>query len=301
MSATDKAARSRVVVALLVAVAAALLFNSWALDSAHFFFADGWGWLERAHFHPWRETIHLFPNALYNDRPVGELVIRGLYDLFWLRHGAWNQVWLGLHALNVALLVMLTRPWLTPLRLTLAGVLAACWFSTLTAVHWVGAVFDLFGATLVLGTLLAYQHAVLSGGRRWPWLALSVLLHLAAIRTKEFALGMVVVLGIWEFVLLHRDGLRERCLRLAPHVLLAALFVIRYAMLYKQQHAALEGGARPPACWKASAGTSPRRSTPSSRAVTKPMSASAWPSLPPCWRWPAAAGSGLPRWPRRWC
>ena len=243
MPATEWQTRSRIVLPLLVAVVAALLFNSWVLDTAHFFFADDWGWLERAHFHPWRETIHLFPNALYNDRPVGELVIRGLYRVFWLRHGAWNQVWLCLHALNVALLVMLMRPWLTPLRLTLAGVLAACWFSTLTAVHWIGAVFDLVGATLVLGTLLAYQHAVLSGERRWPWLALSVVLHLAAIRTKEFALGMVVVLAIWEFVLLHRDGLRERCLRLAPHVLLAALFVIRYAMLYKQQHAALEGGA----------------------------------------------------------
>jgi hypothetical protein len=79
MPATEWQTRSRIVLPLLVAVVAALLFNSWVLDTAHFFFADDWGWLERAHFHPWRETIHLFPNALYNDRPVGELVIRGLY------------------------------------------------------------------------------------------------------------------------------------------------------------------------------------------------------------------------------
>lgn len=243
MALAERATRRAIVLPMLATVAAALAFNSWVLDPAHFFFADDWGWLERVHFHSWRETVHLFPAALYNDRPVGELLIRGLYNVLWLRHGAWNQGWLALHALNVALIVLLMRPWLPPFRLALAGVLAACWFSTLTAVHWIGAVFDLVGATLVLATLLSYQQAVLSEGRRWSWLALSVVLHLAAIRTKEFALGMVVVLVIWEFVLLRRDGWRERCLRLAPHALLATVFIVLYAVLYKEQHAALEGGS----------------------------------------------------------
>lgn len=243
MAAADRAARPAILLPLLVAVAAALAFNAWVLDPAHFFFADDWGWFERVHFHAWRETIHLFPTVLYNDRPVGELLIRGLYGLYWLRHGAWNQAWLALHAINVALLVVLVRPWLPPFRAALAGVLAACWFSTLTAVHWIGAVFDLAGATFVLGTLIAYQQAVLSPGRRWAWLAVSVVLHLAAIRTKEFALGMVAVLAIWDCVLLRRGGWRERCLRLSPHAVLAAVFVVLYALLYRQQHAALESGA----------------------------------------------------------
>lgn len=243
MDEAERHAPGRFLLPMLVAVAAALAFNAWVLDPAHFFFADDWGWFERVHFHPWRETIHLFPVVLYNDRPVGELLIRGMYRLFWLRHGAWNQAWLAMHALNVGLLVLLVRPWLPPFRAALAGVLAACWFSTLTAVHWIGAVFDLAGATLVLGTMLAYQQGVLTGGRRWPWLALSLVLHLAAIRTKEFALGTVAVLAIWEFVLLRQGGWRERCLRLSPHALLAAVFVVLYALLYREQHAALENGA----------------------------------------------------------
>jgi hypothetical protein len=84
---------------------------------------------------------------------------------------------------------------------------------------------------------------VLSKGRWWPWLVLSVALHLMAIRTKEFALGMVAVLVIWEFVLLRCGEWRERCIRLAPHVLLVGVFLVRYAILYNQQHASLEGGA----------------------------------------------------------
>lgn len=243
MPATERAAASRTLLPLLVAVAAALLFNRWVLDSSHFFFADDWGWLERAHFQPWRDTIHLLPNVLYNDRPVGELVIRGLYRVLWLRHGAWNQVWLGVHALNVALLLLLAKPWLPPHRLAAAGVLAACWFSTLTAVHWIGAVFDLIGATLVLGTLLAYQHAVLSGRHRWFGLAISLVLHVAAIRTKEFALGMVAVLAVWDVVLLRQGTWKERCLRLLPHVMIAAVFAWRYLLLYRQQGVDLESGA----------------------------------------------------------
>ena len=229
--------------AMSIAVVAALWFNAWVLDPAHFFFADDWGWLARVHFHEWTETVHLLPNALYNDRPVGELVIRGFYRAFWLRHGAWNQAWWVVHALNVALLMLLARPWLPTYRLLLAGLLSACWFSTLTAVHWIGAVFDLVGATLVLGTLLAYQHAVLSADRKWPWLLLSLVLHVAAIRTKEFALGLVAVLAIWEFVLLRRGAIRERCIRLLPHAIVAAVFLARYAWLYRHQHAALDGGA----------------------------------------------------------
>ena len=228
---------------LLVAVIAALWFNRWVLDPAHFFFADDWGWLERAQFGPWQNSIHLLPTAIYNDRPVGELLIRGLYEVFWLRHGAWNQVWWCLHAINVTLLVALARPWLDPYRLTLAAVLSACWFSTLTAVHWVGAVFDLLGATLVLGTLLSYQQAVLGSTRNWWWLGLSVVLHLAAIRTKEFALGMVAVLALWDVLLLRRDDWRKRCLRLAPHALLALVLLVCYAQLYRQQSHHLEGSA----------------------------------------------------------
>lgn len=234
--------RLRTLLPCLGAVVAALWFNVWVLDPAHFFFADDWGWLERAQFQPWRDTIHLLPAAVYNDRPVGELLIRGLYKMFWLKHGAWNQVWLALHALNVALLILLVRPWIGPYRVTLAGVLAACWFSTLTAVQWVGAVFDLVGATLVLGTLLAYQHAVLSDRKRWFWLALSVVLHLAAIRAKEFALGMVVVLAVWDVLLLRRDDWKARSVRLAPHVVLAVVFAARYLMLYKQQRVMLDSG-----------------------------------------------------------
>lgn len=243
MFATERVAPSHVLLPLLVSVAVALLFNRWVLDPAHFFFADDWGWLERAHFQPWRDTIHLLPNVLYNDRPVGELVIRGLYRVFWLRHGAWNEVWLGVHALNVALLVLLARPWLPAYRLALAGVVAACWFSTLTAVHWIGAVFDLVGATLVLGTLLAYQHAVLAGRHRWFWLALSIVLHVAAIRTKEFALGMVAVLAVWDVLLLRQGTQKDRCWRLLPHVVVAVVFAWRYLLLYRQQGADLESGA----------------------------------------------------------
>lgn len=227
---------------MAISIVAALIFNYWVTDPAHFFFADDWGWLNRAQFQSWRETIHLLPEAVYNDRPVGELVIRGLYRLFWLRVDAWNQIWLLLHALNVALLVLLARPWLPPNRLLLAGVLGACWFSALTAVHWVGAVFDLLGATLVLGAVLSYQHAVLRAGRRWFWLVLAFLLHFAAIRTKEFAVGMFAVFVVWEVVLLRSGNWKDRLVRLAPHAFLAGFFVVKYLALYQGQREALHAG-----------------------------------------------------------
>lgn len=61
------------------------------------------------------------------------------------------------------------------------------------------------------------------------------MLHLAAIRTKEFALGMVAVLALWDMLLLRRDDWRKRCLRLAPHALWHWCCWFVMPQLYRQQ------------------------------------------------------------------
>ena len=50
MDEAERVPRARFLLPLLIAVIAALAFNAWVLDPAHFFFADDWGWLERDAF-----------------------------------------------------------------------------------------------------------------------------------------------------------------------------------------------------------------------------------------------------------
>ena len=62
--------------AMSIAVVAALWFNAWVLDPAHFFFADDWGWLARVHFHEWTETVHLLKtpsNASHLAKSIRQL------------------------------------------------------------------------------------------------------------------------------------------------------------------------------------------------------------------------------------
>ena len=219
---------------LLPVLALAAAFNAWVLDPRHFFFADDWGWLWRSQFESWRETIHLLPTSIYNDRPGGELAIRGMYELFWLRAGPYNLAWLCAHLANCAILAALLARILPPVRVALATLLAGCWFSTLTAVHWVGAVFDLLAATWCLLAVLTYVQAgeAQQRNRRWLHAGLALLFHLLAIRTKELALALVVALAAWDWLCFQDDGVKARLRRLAPHIALTLFFMVVYAHLY---------------------------------------------------------------------
>lgn len=246
--ATAEAAPARGARALpwvLAMVAAVLAFNSWVLDARHFFFADDWGWLWRAAFQPWRETIQWLPTSVYNDRPGGELLIRLMYAFAGLRAGPYNLVWLCLHSLNCVLFYALLARVMPPLRAALAAVLAGCWFSTLTAVYWVGAVFDLLAATWCLSALLAYLAAcaALSARRRWGLAAAALAFHFFAIRTKELSLALVVVFAAWDLLLLRNVSWGARGRRLLPHALLTGLFLIVYGRLYSSASHSLDGSA----------------------------------------------------------
>lgn len=227
---------------MLVALGLAALFNSWVLSPKHFFFADDWGWLMRAEFLPWRESIHLLPTSIYNDRPGGELIIRLMYQAFWLRPGPFNLLWLLIHLCNCGVYFVVVSRQLPPVRAMLATILVGCWFSTLTAVQWVGAVFDLTVVTWCLLTLYCYIKA--TEVRRHAWLpALAALaLHFLAIRTKELALAMIVVLAAWDFLLLRNADLWVRLRRLLPHVLLTLVFLVIYARLYTSGKQMLDSG-----------------------------------------------------------
>ena len=212
---------------LAVMVLAAAGF-AWSWHADNFFRADDWGWLGRAHFLGWGGEFSLLPQRVYNDRPVGALLILLGYQAFGLQHEAFHAAGVAVHALNAALLYAVARRLLAATDAALAAALAALWFCACVAVSWTAAVFDLVGATFCLAALLAYDR---SAPARRGWTLLALLLHLLALRSKEFAIGLAAVFVAWEWLVAGTRDWR----RLWPHLGLTVVFVASYLALHLQQ------------------------------------------------------------------
>lgn len=211
-------------------VAIAWVFNRWALDARNFFFADDWGWLGRAEFRPWEWVGRLWPDRMYNSRPVGEALIVGMYAAFGLEPVAHHHVLLLLHAVNGVLLLLMLRRHVTPLRAVLGAVLAVTWHVALVPVGWLGAVFDLLATTWCLAAVLLYQRALDDPRSVLRWALASAFAYVLAVRTKEFAIGLVLVLLAYDLLFGLGDA-RTRLRRLAPALVVAAVVGLRYAWL----------------------------------------------------------------------
>jgi glycosyltransferase involved in cell wall biosynthesis len=214
---------------IAIIVAATFAWNGWLLDHRAFFYNDDWQWLWRSEFFPWSGGFSILPAAAYNDRPVGAVLFKLMYEAFGLDHQRFQFALVFLHALNCVLLYAIAARYTGPAGALIAALLAATWFSSLIAVGWPAAIFDLFGATLCLATVLLRQLAIKSGGRLGYDIAGAVC-YLLAVRTKEFAIGTLGVLFLMG-LLAERQSLRSTIRQLTPYGIVFAVLAARYVPL----------------------------------------------------------------------
>lgn len=242
----EAAGPHRLVVGMIVVVVVAITFSLWTLDKSHFFYADDWGLLNNAQFRSWNDFFHMLPQKLYGDRPGGEIVIRVMYGIFGLDYRWYNGLWLLMHSMNCVLIFVIATKVVPFNRALICALVAACWESMLGAASWIGAIFDLAGATWCLAAVLLYALYARSAhaGRRSLALGVAaVVFHVLAIRTKEFALALIVVLAAWDFLTVEKSGWRERAIRLGPHLAITLVYSLAYAHLYLHHQSFVTSGS----------------------------------------------------------
>jgi len=169
-------------------------------------------------------TVHLFPTALYNDRPVGFAFARLLYDLFGLDYTKQVACQLVIHFANCVLGFALFRRLGVSVALSLAAIgLYGSFSTTVLTATYIGAVFDVLCLFFLLGSTLS----ILSDRRGSA--TLSALLFLAALRSKEFAIVTPALLTV--LVALRLPRLSLVCQRLWIHYLILIVFGIAYLRL----------------------------------------------------------------------
>jgi hypothetical protein len=170
---------------------------------------------------PYSNAVHFFPVAFYNDRPIGFAFFKLLDELFGLDYTRQVACLLAIHFANCVLAFVLFRRLGAgvPLSLAAMGLYASLSTTVLTATY-IGSAFDV----ICLFFILASALAVLSHKRGST--ALSAVLFLAALRSKEFAIVTPVLLTI--LVVLNSPRLIRR---LWMHYLILLVFGVRYLFL----------------------------------------------------------------------
>ncbi len=185
-------ARALTVIALALWAAALCWADvSWSLRPGLFPILDELNNPARQLAGTYGQAVHLLPSSLYADRPVGWTFVHLLTALFGFSYA--NQVicLLAIHFVNCGFAFLLLRRLGAGLPISIAGVaLFGSLATTAQTATYIAACFDV----ICLFFLLASTLAIFSERRGAA--ALSAILFLAALRTKEFAIFLPVLLTL---------------------------------------------------------------------------------------------------------
>jgi hypothetical protein len=194
---------------LLLIALAAIILNKWVLDFSNFFVFDDYSWLYVSQFNTYSEIINILPNSVYNDRPVGAVFMKVLYDLFGFNHQSHHLVLFIIHVLNAWAVFFIIKYAMVDLKVNekkfpyiplISALIFAIWAKSTMAIQWEAAIFDLLGTALALSGLLIYlRNRVLNKYNGFTLIVLMVLLFLS-LRTKEMFLVVPFILLSYEVV-----------------------------------------------------------------------------------------------------
>lgn len=186
----------------LVAFLIGLCF-AWVIHPNNHFIFDDYGhfmYVDRADFF---DQYSLLPKQMYNDRPGGEVLIWGVWQLFEFNPWPSHLIFVAIHFLNAILLFLFARKLgYTYYQALAVALLFSLWPKSTHAVRWISAVFDLLGATFSLLTIHATWREVddsRSTLKLWLYRLSSFGLFFLAIRTKESVLTLPVALLLLSF------------------------------------------------------------------------------------------------------
>lgn len=168
----------------LIIIISVILSKYWILSPHNFFIFDDFTNLFNNHFF---FKFSLLPVQMYNDRPVGNLLFKLLYDLFKLNPTPYFYFLLILHTLNSLLIYKLFTKYLPKNTALISAILFAIWPRSTFAVQWLSALYDLLSVTFILLYLLNYQKYF------------SLIFYFLALRTKESVLFIPLIPLIYDY------------------------------------------------------------------------------------------------------
>ena len=171
----------------------------WALAPEMTFYVDDWGWLARATFSTWNSFVSIWtvlPAALFMDRPIEEMSIKFLYQIFKLNHLGFGITLLTLHTIN-GILIFLIGSELFKSRFYgfISSILFLINIYISYPVWWAATIAD---SACLLFCLLSFLFYI-KGNLRSIYLA--AIFYYLATRSKEAAIPFYGILFLYTLIL----------------------------------------------------------------------------------------------------
>ncbi len=193
--------------ALLNVLTITIIVSLWVITNKNGFVFDDYAWLQKAHFRTYNQLFSLIPQTRYNDRPVGAVLIKILYNKFGLDYIKHHMVLLLFHIANTIMVYTLVRKIIQHLKIKNAEylpIIAMAWFGiypkSLMAIQWDASIFDLLGATFVLTIMNLYVSTLIDDKYKYFNSTLIVAFYILALRTKEMTITIPVILILYYLI-----------------------------------------------------------------------------------------------------
>lgn len=187
-----------------------LIFNFWLLRFSHFLLFDDASHLVTVQKNSFSELFRFLPYQIYNDRPVGLLFIKMLYEIAALNWRVYHFSLVCLHILNCILLYFLLKNIFSDIdksqehySLVPFGtvLLFSIWPTIGLAYWWLAAIFDLLGTTVTLVFCIFFYRTSKKNQVSAGWILITVLTLYIALRTKEIFLTVPFIIAALHFIL----------------------------------------------------------------------------------------------------
>lgn len=216
-------------------------------DSRNFFLGDDFVWLYQARFGRFVPTLgpydisfdnkfglwalfyQIIPTAVYNDRLMGHLFFKLIYVAFGLCPASYYIGLFLLHVYNTLAFYKFSTKYLSTLSAWIGAALAGTWCIAIEAAYRLNSIFDVLALSFSLTTILVYQKY--SSRQKSLGYFVSALLYYAAIRTKEYSIGIIAVLFFID-IILERKKLKQSLKDLWIFFTVSLLIMFRYVYLF---------------------------------------------------------------------
>jgi len=204
----------------------------WVITDKNKFLFDDYSWLNVVKFKSYSEIFKFLPVTKYNDRPLGALLIKLLYDIFNLNYVGHHYILLAIHLLNTLMVMSICNVFFKKNAIKnyyIYSIIAASIFGiypkALMCVQWDAAIFDLLGATFCLITILFYLKYIYSDKYKNFNMIMSLFFYYLGLRTKEMIITLPVIIIIYEIYIFLKE---KKVKRITMYSRISSLVMIVY-------------------------------------------------------------------------
>ena len=180
-----------------------MLNYTWIFSSKHFYALDDFSHLLAWDNKIYKDFFTLLPAQMYNDRPVGQIFIKLMHDLFTYNYRLQHLLIFSVYIFNgllfyCLLLTIQKKTFQLCRRCLLISLIFLSWPKLNIPAEWISAIFDLLGLTISLLYLLLHfsQWAEV---RKKASLLLRIVILILMARTKESTLMIPLAAAAFDY------------------------------------------------------------------------------------------------------